>query len=192
MDPFLRRPPARAVGVRGAAPGDAGEIARVQRVTWTVAYRDLLPAAVLEAWDDDGTARAWTAAIATPPSGAHRVLVAVDGGTVVGFAAVAPAEEVAATGELVTLVVEPRWGRRGHGSRLLAAAADGAREAGVRRLIMWVPEVDQVTARFLGSAGWALDGSARSLDAGTATIRQLRWHTLLDDDRAAAENEGAP
>ena len=168
------------------------DIARVQRVAWGLAYRELLPPAVLDHWDDDGTTRAWTAAIATPPSAAHRVLVAVDGGAVVGFAAVTPAEGVAATAELAGLVVEPRWGRRGHGSRLLAAATDGARDAGARRMIMWVPESDEVTGRFLGSAGWELDGSARSLDARTTTIRQLRWHTLLDDDRPAAEDEGAP
>jgi len=184
--------PGRRVGVRGALPDDAGEIARVQRATWQVAYRDLLPTGVLDGWDDAATARAWTTAIERPPSREHRVLVAVDGGTVVGFAAVGPAEGPGATAELVTLVVEPRWGRRGHGSRLLAAATDGAREAGTGRMIMWVPEADEVTARFLAGAGWAPEGRVRTLDAGTTTIRQLCWQTLLDDDPAPATDEGAP
>ena len=77
-------------------------------------------------------------------------------------------------------------GRRGHGSRLVAAVADLTATQGVRRLQMWLPEEDTVTARFLESAGWAADGWLRTLDTGTSTLRQLRWHTVLDDDERGA------
>ena len=43
------------------------------------------------------------------------------------------------TAQIAPLLVEPRWGRRGHGSRLLAAAVDHARADGFTRLITWVP-----------------------------------------------------
>src|SRR5262249_54016809 len=56
----------------------------------------------------------------------------------VGFAATGPADEEAlapdetpladSVAAVTDLLVEPRWGRRGHGSRLLAAAVDGWRE----------------------------------------------------------------
>ena len=86
-----------------------------------------------------------------------------------------------ATNELAALLVEPRWGRRGHGSRLLAAVADLSAATGVRRLQMWVPEADAVTAGFLTTAGWAPDGWARTLDADGSPLRQQRWHAALED-----------
>ncbi len=59
--------------------------------------------------------------------------------------------------------------------------ADLARAGGTARLVMWLPEADRVTARFLESAGWAREGWARTLDTGTSTIREVRWHTLLGE-----------
>ena len=41
--------------VRPARPADAADIARIQLVTWRTAYRSVLPAAVLDEWDDDAS-----------------------------------------------------------------------------------------------------------------------------------------
>ena len=191
MEPpaFPRLTGTAAVSVRPARPGDAPDMARVQAVTWRTAYRSVLPAAVLDDWDETAAAEVWRAAVVAPPTPAHGVLVAVDGEVVVGFAAYGPPEVSeqhpraadAPTTEVATLLVEPRWGRRGHGSRLLAAVADLAPASGARRLAMWVPEADAVTARFLESAGWARTGWARTLDTGAEPLRELGWHATLDD-----------
>ena len=179
------------VSVRPARPEDAPEIARVQLVTWRTAYRALLPTAVLDDWDADAATASWRAAVASPPTPGHGVLVALERNTVVGFAASGPAElaggetadPAGPTAEVSTLLVEPRWGRRGHGSRLLAAVADVARSGGAARLQAWLPESDAVSAGFYGSAGWAPDGWARTLDTGGdgAPLREIRWHALLTD-----------
>ncbi len=179
------------VSVRPARPDDAAEIARVQVVTWRTAYRALLPTAVLDEWDAEAATASWRTAVATPPTPGHGVLVALERNSVVGFAAYGPAELAAGepsdpagpTTELSTLLVEPRWGRRGHGSRLLAAVADVARSGGVARLQVWLPEADAVSAAFYDSAGWAPDGWARTLDTGDAEpLREIRWHALLHDE----------
>jgi GNAT superfamily N-acetyltransferase len=175
--------------VRPARPQDAPDIARIQVVTWRTAYRSVLPAAVLDDWDDDAVTSAWRTAAASPPTPGHGLLVAREGETPVGFVAFGPAELTAdekahpagPTTELSTLLVEPRWGRRGHGSRLLAAVVDLSRAVGTARLQSWVLEPDTVSAGFLESAGWAPDGWARTLDTGTTPLREVRWHTLLDD-----------
>jgi GNAT superfamily N-acetyltransferase len=177
------------VSVRPARPDDAEAIAQVQLVTWRAAYRALLPAEVLDDWDESAAADAWRTAVLAPPTPGHRVLVALDGAVVTGFAAFGPAELDAGettppggpTIEVTALLVEPRWGRRGHGSRLLAAVAELTAASGVVRLQMWLPEDDEVTARFLTGTGWAADGWVRTLDTGSSTIRQLRWHTVLDE-----------
>ncbi len=185
--------------VRPARPDDAAEIARIQVVTWRTAYRAALPPAVLDEWDADAATASWRSAISAPPTPAHGVVVALERDTVVGFAAFGPAELTASetadpagpTAELSTLLVEPRWGRRGHGSRLLAAATDLVRAGGAARLQVWLLETDRVSAGFYESAGWAPDGWARTLDTGAGPLREIRWHALLDD-QAATWLEGAP
>lgn len=182
LPPFPRLTGSADVSVRPARPGDAPAIARVQATTWRTAYRAVLPAAVLDDWDDEAVTASWAAAVATPPTPRHRVLVAVERDEVVGFAGVAPVEDDPGAAELGPLLVEPRWGRRGHGSRLLAAVADLATADGVARLQVWLLESDRASADFFESAGWAADGWARTLETGAEPLRELRWQTALDDE----------
>jgi GNAT superfamily N-acetyltransferase len=192
--PFPRLTGTADVSVRPARPEDAADVARVQVVTWRTAYRAVLPAAVLDDWDADAATAAWRRAVESPPTPGHGVLVALEGQTVVGFAAFGTAEltgdeephPAGPTSELTTLLVEPRWGRRGHGSRLLAAVTDLARSGGTARLQTWLLEADRVSAGFYEATGWAPDGWARRLETGGETLREIRWHTLLDDDAAGA------
>ncbi len=191
--PFPRLTGSADVSVRPARAGEAADIARVQAVAWRTAYRSVLPAELLDTWDEQAAGQAWRTAVEAPPTPAHLVLVALEQETVVGFTAFGPAEladgeepdPAGPTSEVSTLLVEPRWGRRGHGSRLLAAAVDLARSQGVVRLRTWIPEADAVSAAFLESAGWEPDGWARTLDTGDAPLRELRWHTGLAEEDPA-------
>ena len=163
--------------MRPARPEDAERVARVQLSTWRTAYGDFLPADALDVPLNQAAAL-WLRAIELPPSSQHRVLVAMDAAELVGFAASAPAEDDEVDGvELTALLVEPRWGRRGHGSRLLAATVDHWREDGAPgTAVHWAWERDTATRSFLTSAGWELDGSARGLDTGPRIERQVRLH----------------
>ena len=174
--------------MRPAGPDDAAEIGRIQVETWRTAYGEILPAPVLAALDVTSAAEAWAAAVASPPTPRHRVLVAMEKEWRVGFVAIGPADESdatdaspGATAAVAPILVEPRWGRRGHGSRLLAAATDTARTDGFTRLIAWVPEEDEASQAFLVSAGWAPEGLARALDTGAGELREIRLHTSLTD-----------
>ncbi|MQY02835.1 GNAT family N-acetyltransferase [Actinomadura macrotermitis] len=171
-------------GVRPARRADAAAVADIQVRAWRQGYRDLLPAAALEQVTSDDARAAWrerwTEAVAAPPSPRHRLLVAVANDLVVGFAAHGPAEDPgddpAVTAELLTLLVDPLHTRAGHGSRLLAATVDLLREDGTETLVTWAFEGDRVLRGFLGTAGWAPDGTARDLDMGEP-VRQIRLHT---------------
>jgi GNAT superfamily N-acetyltransferase len=180
--------------VRPARPADAGEIARIQLATWRTAYRRMLPRQVLDRLDDEWMTRRWTAAIEAPPSPRHRVLVAEEQAAetfLVGFAASGPADDQAlapgedpdalggATVAVTDLLVEPRWGRRGHGSRLLAASVDLWREDGFDTAVAWAFERDAAVRGFLASAGWAPDGATRALDVDDLLVPQLRLHVAL-------------
>jgi GNAT superfamily N-acetyltransferase len=171
------------VSVRPARPVDAERVAAVQLGTWRTAYGDLLPPDVLEA-PLDQVAAMWLRAVEVPPSPRHRVLVAMERDELVGFLATTPAEDddvdAGTTAEVGALLVEPRWGRRGHGSRLLAAAVDGWRQDGVALAVAWVWERDPATRGLLDGSGWAADGVVRGLDTGPRVERQLRFHTALE------------
>ncbi|SCG70631.1 GNAT family N-acetyltransferase [Micromonospora coxensis] len=180
--------------VRPARPEDAGEIARIQLATWRVAYRRILPRHVLDNLDEAYLARRWSAAVQEPPSGAHRVLVAVEQAEqsyLVGFAAsgpadaeaLAPQEPAESLGEGVVavtdLLVEPRWGRRGHGSRLLSALVEHWRADGFSRAVAWAFDGDEAIRKFLTSTGWEPDGAARALDVDDMLVPQLRLHVAV-------------
>lgn len=179
------------VSVRQARPEDAAEIARIQIETWRQAYTEIIPAAVLESLSVESAREAWADAIASAPSPQHHLLIALEQQWTVGFTALGPADpdeptaeggvpiDPATTVALAPLLVEPRWGRRGHGSRLVAAAVDHARRDGATRAIIWIPEQDQASKDFLISAGWAPDGLVRALDTGAGELREIRLHTDL-------------
>jgi GNAT superfamily N-acetyltransferase len=191
--------------VRLARPEDAGEIARIQLSTWRTAYRRILPQHVLAELDEAWLAQQWAEAVTAPPTGRHRVLVAVEQGErahLVGFLAAGPADEAVlapqetapppATAAVTDLLVEPRWGRRGHGSRLLAAGVAHWRDDGFDAALAWAYEQDQATLKFLTSAGWAPDGAARALDVADRLVPQLRLHVLLAEQLAEADGEPGP
>ena len=109
------------VSVRPARPADAERVARVQLSTWRTAYADLLPAEALDvprgagrrALAGRGRGAADAAAPAAGGDGARRA------GRLRGQRARPTTRaSTGGTAELPTLLVEPRWGRRGHGSRL--------------------------------------------------------------------------
>ncbi|MDP9436717.1 MAG: GNAT family N-acetyltransferase [Actinomycetota bacterium] len=165
------------VRVRPARAADAERIALVQSQTWRQAYAELLPPEVLEL-PLERLAETWRTAAASPPSSRHRLLVALDGEELVGLALSAPDEELPAF-ELASLLVLPRWGRRGHGSRLLAACVQAWREDGAELAVCWLLERDRASAGFLRGAGWEPDGGARGLETGHGTLRQVRFHADL-------------
>lgn len=179
--------------VRTATTADALAIGQIQSVTWRAAYGGVLPSDVLRQLTPEAAQAQWERALREPPTAGHRVLVATEGDALVGLATVEPADErpadtiedssgqTAGSGSIGILLVEPRWGRRGHGSRLLAAATDTLAADAVRHVTTWVLEADDVTGSFLESAGWAADGTVRVLDAAGTPLRQIRMHVQLED-----------
>ena len=85
-------------------------------------------------------------------------------------------------GESVAFHIDPAAFGAGHGSRLLAAAADTLRADGFTQARIWVVVRDDALRAFLEPAGWAPDGAHRELDLigdGAARLRQVRLHTDL-------------
>ncbi|WP_230977465.1 GNAT family N-acetyltransferase [Georgenia yuyongxinii] len=198
--------PTADLSVRPALPEDAPFLGSIQARTFkaslTAAVGDL-PSEVADAIDPVALGQFWAAAITSPPTPRHRVLTAVAGAQVVGFAAFAPAEvavEVtytleepdagsgasdaerdgtAVVAEILALEVPAAHARRGHGSRLLAACADLLRDQGATRVQTWTVQDDESRTRFLSQAGFAPAGLRRVLDVGGSQVTEICWYADL-------------
>ena len=160
--------------VRRATVADAKVIANLQIQTWQQAFAELLPAQVVMT-DPLRHEELWETRLRQ----GGPALLALEGTEFVGFAAVSDrldnANLLAPIGEVEVLYVLPRWGRRGHGGRLLAGAAAELRRAGATTAQWWIPESDKATRTFLMSAGWSADGVRRELDTGAEPLFEIRY-----------------
>ncbi|MDX6274899.1 MAG: hypothetical protein QOJ92_2109 [Frankiales bacterium] len=166
------------LSVRPALPGDARAIAAVQRAALAADHPEI-DAGLLDALASEDAISRWEEAVRHPPSSSHRLLCALEDQRVVGFAALAPAEDPDVAGlELLELRVHPASSREGHGSRLLAAVVDVLAPQAVPTLSSWVA-VGTALESLLEATGWSPDGSTRSLDLPGLLLPQRRWATSL-------------
>jgi GNAT superfamily N-acetyltransferase len=165
--------------VRRVTAADAATVATLQIQVWQQAFAELLPTQVLFADPIRHTATWDTRLRQGGPA-----LLAAEGAEPVGFAAVGAevdwSDLLAPVGEIEIVYVVPRWGRRGHGGRLLAAAAAELRRLGAVRAQWWIPESDKASTNFLHRAGWAADGVRRELDTGAEPIFEVRYSGSTD------------
>jgi GNAT superfamily N-acetyltransferase len=175
-------------GVRLARTSDVDQVAAINVRSWRQRFAGLLPAEVLDGLDPRDLAMVWASGILNPPAPAARLLVAVEDAEVLGYAAVGPSPDPDAepgTGELSALEVDPAHQRAGHGSRLMSAAVEYAREIGWTTLHSWCALDDEPRRAFLQSAGWGPDSAYRDLAVGWVgdeprVVREVRLVTVLD------------
>jgi ribosomal protein S18 acetylase RimI-like enzyme len=176
------------VSVRVAWADDAEALAGVQLRTWPSIYGTLVPATAIPSGPEAEAevAAAWRQSLASPGDARNRVLVALERNRVCGFAITGPATDPdgdpVADGELRELTIDPGERGKGHGSRLLQAAADTLSADRFTRAVTWVAANDDALRAFLTGAGWAADGAHRELeldDAGDVRMKQVRLHTAL-------------
>ncbi|HLS76045.1 MAG TPA: GNAT family N-acetyltransferase [Nocardia sp.] len=147
-----------------AAPEHARGIAACHIASWREAYRDLVPAPMLAAFDVDRRADAVLRQLTA--RGATRTHVALDGEEVIGFATVTT-REAAPCAELDALYVRASWYGSGVADELVRTAVDPALPC-----TLWV-FADAARARaFYRRHGWLPDG-ARAFEEFTA-LPQLR------------------
>jgi ribosomal protein S18 acetylase RimI-like enzyme len=177
-------------GVRLARTPDVDDVAAINIRAWRQRFTDILPGEVLDSLDPGDLAMVWASGILNPPTPLHRLLVAVDAGAIVGYAAIGPSQDPDAedsTLELLALEVDPDRQREGHGSRLMAAAVAHAEAAGMTDAATWCSVHDEARRAFLRSAGWGPDTAYRDVLVGVSPegadvlVREARLVTALGD-----------
>ena len=180
--------PTADVSVRIAWADDAPAIAALQLRAWPELYAGLVPTDAIPSGPEavDAATAAWRNSMTKPGDARNRVLVALERNRVVGFTITGPAGDPdcdpIADGEVQELTLDPQERGKGHGSRLLQAAAETLQADRFSRAVTWVLASDDALRAFLTSAGWAPDTAHRELDldgSGATLVRQVRLHTAL-------------
>jgi GNAT superfamily N-acetyltransferase len=167
--------------LRPAEPGDALSIARVHVRAWQQGYRSLLPDDYLDQLRPEDRAQHYDFSSSDPQK--PYTIVAVDGGSILGFATTAPSRDADLPdyGELWALHVDPdHWGR-GVGRELLAAARARLFEIGFRKAFLWALVGNVRADRFYRIDGWALDGQLRTQTIWGITLNELRYQRDLEE-----------
>ena len=118
--------------------------------------------------DEAGADRGQSGAAGGPP-GAVRGQSGAAGGPPGAAPAQTGGVPAAVPTQIYELVVEPRFCRSGHGSRMLAAVADLV--GGAMRV--WIDARDEARQRFFSSAGFAPAGAGRTI--GDGHTQHLWW-----------------
>lgn len=162
------------IDIRPARKADVDQVAAVHVRSWQVGYRDLLALDYLAQLRPEDRAKRYT--FESPDPAQPVTLVAVDGGTIVGFATTGPSKDIDApgAGELLALYVDPpHWGC-GIGGALIAVARNKLCEQGFLDALLWVLVGNDRAERFYRADGWNEDGSQR---------REKVWGTAVDEIR---------
>jgi GNAT superfamily N-acetyltransferase len=170
-----------AVEIRPATRADARAIAEVHVASWRWAYRDLLPGAVLDGLSVDRREEMWRSVLAALDERTV-ALLALDGGTVIGFGSAGAAgdpDAPATEAEVFTLYLLEPYAGRGIGRELFAGLLDALRAQGYTRATLWVLEANQRTRRFYEAAGWRADGARDLYEIGGEGYPEVRYATEL-------------
>lgn len=165
--------------VRAAGPADAMPMARVHVRSWQEGYRGLLPDDYLSKLRPEDRARRYSFERSSPDSPA--TLVALDGSRVCGFAAFGPARmsDLADTGELLALYVDPGYWRLGVGRQLISEARRRLGDEGFAEAILWLLVGNERAAAFYAADGWTADGASRQDEVWGLTVDEVRYRRPL-------------
>lgn len=169
--------------LRRAGPGDAPGITEVHVRAWKEAYPGLIPQDYLDALGVEDRLGQWDEALSGGPWPV--VLVAEEGGTVLGFASIGPTRDDdldgRRVGELQTLYLDPgRWGT-GLGAQLHDEAMAELRRAGFVSASLWALDTNARARRFYERRGWTADGTTKLHDWGAFVATDVRYVLGLAD-----------
>jgi ribosomal protein S18 acetylase RimI-like enzyme len=159
--------------IRPATRDDADAVARVQRETWRIAYRDVFPPERLA--EDFIDVDRWRRNLETPPDG-WTTLVAGD--PVVGFACVGPSRDEDRVGELYAIYVHPERWREGVGRALIERAEEHL-AADYDQATLWVLAANPRARRFYERAGWRADGAGKEYERWGIAAPEVRYRKRL-------------
>ncbi|HEX6685451.1 MAG TPA: GNAT family N-acetyltransferase [Candidatus Limnocylindrales bacterium] len=159
-----------ATVIRVAGESDAEAISRIHTRAREVAYADLVSPKMLAAMQAGVTPQKWAERMRNSTEGG-RMLVAEEGGRIVGFIFVVPGEYgEPGVGDVDALHVDPEHQGAGIGTQLLRAGLEFLAGQGFSKYVLWVLDGNERAMRFYRKHGWQHDGQ-RVDDGGVDFLR---------------------
>ncbi|GAC1604527.1 MAG: GNAT family N-acetyltransferase [Acidimicrobiales bacterium] len=165
--------------LRRAQVGDEAGVASVHVRSWQVAYRGLIDQGYLDGLRPEDRARSYT--FDGTAELAPVTVLAVEAGVIRGFVTTGASreEDLAPSGEVCAIYVDPgSWGL-GIGKALMASARATLRHQGHTDASLWVLVGNARADRFYRSDGWLPDGSRRRVPVHGIEVDEVRYHTPL-------------
>lgn len=148
------------ITLREATPDDLDPVAALFLRCWRESYATVLPAHVIDVFDEAGALRLWRRALVTPPAGTRGV-VALDDDRVVGVIRMGRDPDQPAIGHVFSLYVHPSAQGAGVGRRLIGEAHAWFAAQGLAEATLWVFEANTPARTFYALHGWLPDGGTR-------------------------------
>jgi GNAT superfamily N-acetyltransferase len=162
-----------SVVLRAADEGDLAAVGALHYRSRAAAYAGLVPPEAL-AFGSEAALGEWWVERHRWERDTHRLTVAVEDGTVVGFTYLGPSEETGVA-ELYAIHVDPGHVGSGVGRLLMRDALPHLGE----RAVLWVLEGNARARRFYERGGWSADGRCRRSPLGGTMTHQLRYARVV-------------
>lgn len=164
------------VKIRPLTQIDIPAVAQVVVTAWQVAYRQILPDALLDNLSLAQVERRWVERIAEPD---RTTFVAEFNHQVVGFVRSGPTrdndDDPAQVGEIYAIYVYPEYWERGVGRALLRAAIQHLRRQGYSEVTLWTLRDNRRARAFYEKAGLAVDGAIKETNRGGEMSVEVRY-----------------
>jgi ribosomal protein S18 acetylase RimI-like enzyme len=166
--------------IRPAQPEDALGIATVHTHSWQSTYRDQLPDSFLDQLAVPAREQCWRQDLA---DSAFRVLVAEQGGAIVGFVSFGASRDPDAAanhkGEILAIYLLAEAQGAGAGKALWQQAVGELNRAGYEAITVWVLDTNEKARRFYERMGCVLDGGQKGATIGDQEVVELRYRVTL-------------
>jgi len=166
------------VTIRPARSEDALGVAFVRSASWRATYRNIVPQSYLDEMHPEKSVADWRDAASGKVPGTH-LLVAEQGGKIIGFEAYGPARDpnFGYAGELYAAYFLPEAMGKGLGTEMMKTVVRDLTAQGLSDMIVWVMEANERGRRFYGKilGGAIVEGSRQSFEIEGAPIWEIAY-----------------
>ena len=166
--------------VRPATVADAESIAQIHVASWQVAYRELMPNAVLDNLSMKKRAAFWQTHLAGQPL---QTFVAELNGAIIGFCDLVPSRDQDSNpktvAEIAAIYIHPDHWRQGAGRALCHRALEAARCNHFTAVTLWALGSNIAARNFYEAMGLLPDGATKSEPVYNHELHHVRFRISL-------------
>ena len=167
--------------VRRATHTDIEQIAKIHVETWQDAYKDLMPAELLDSLAIDQKIKLWKSLLSSDNEDTI-AFVATEGESIIGFTSIGKSRDPEATeeiGEIYTIYVDHNHYRKGAGKLLLDAVQEKLIQLGFSKATLWVLETNTQGRSFYEKNGWQLTEEKKTEERDSYKLDEVKYQKIL-------------